>query len=117
MNDFYKNKTALPKQVKNSSSLQEALQNWRDFRLLRVANLCMDLDDHERQEFGKFHLEFIEVINVLLEKRNLRQSTLEWYELLKSDFENITPFNKGGARINALGICGAELGQILNMRW
>jgi len=119
MNDFYKSKTALPRQVKNSDSLYEALKNWRDHRLLHVGTLCIELDDPFRQEFGKFHLEFVDVVNVLLDgnRSHLRKSAVDWYNTLLSDFENITPFNKGGARINALGICGAELNQILNMEW
>ncbi len=115
MNEYYQTKASLPRQVKNSISLREALENWREHRLMGVANACEGLDDPFRTDFGKVHVEFAKSINVILEEKNLQEAVTSWYASLKDSFDNMRVFNKGGGKVGALGICGAELEQIIKL--
>ena len=83
------------KTVKNSITLIEALENWRDFRLLHVANLCVELNDPFRSEFGKVHLEFAQAVNHIIDNKNASLEILEWLSDLKENFNSTNTFNKG----------------------
>ena len=115
MNEFYNQKASLPREVKNATSFREALEKWRDFRLLQVAELCSKLEDPFRKEYGKTHIEFAQSINLILEEKDARAAVKTWHNQLKENFEKFTTFNKGGPRIGAIGICGAELEKILKL--
>ena len=116
MNEYYQTKASLPRQEKHSVTLTEALENWRDHRLLHVASLCSELNDPFRTEFGKVHLEFAQAVNLILEdERNIPAAIFNWFTELKTHFNSTQAFNKGGGRRGGLGICGAELEQIINL--
>jgi len=108
-------KSSLPEEVKQSISLVEALENWRNYRLLRVHDLCAELDDPFRTEFGKVHMEFANSVNIILEEKNVSSAIIAWHKELDSKFENLVTFNNGGPRIRAFEICCAELAQIINL--
>jgi len=116
MNEFYRNKAGLPREVKNADTLCGALEAWKEKRLLNVVKACMGTDDKFRKNFGIMHQEYADSVDAILlsvgSERELSESLLRGME---SRFKaaGLSQAGPGWLR-EASGLCGAELEKILN---
>jgi hypothetical protein len=114
MNEYYLNKAALPRSVRNSAELRECLGLWGTERLLNIVDSCRDSQDNFRKEFGRIHnryanMTFLITQTVPDEKLAYAAETLMVW--LQEDFD----VSESGPRYEAAGICSAELFLILKM--
>ena len=114
MNDFYIEKTGLPRSVKNSHHLRESLGSWGTDRLLQVVDSCRDTCDSYRQEYASIHKRYANITFLITQAvpdeklAYAAETLLVW---LQEDFECAS----SGAQKDAAGLCSAELFTILKM--
>ena len=111
MNKFYLEKVSLPREVRASVNLREALRGYVTKRLLHVSDICLQHDeDVFRKEFGLLHKRYANMLFLATEATQdveyVCKSIVTWIE---EDFENATT----GAQRDAAGVCGAELLHII----
>ena len=116
MNDFYRNKTSLPREVKNASTLRDALKAWKEKRLLNVISACRGTNNLYRKNFSVIHQEYADAVDVILASQSDERETSE---ILLEDIE--IRFKVGRLQFvpgwikDASGLCGAELEKILEL--
>jgi UDP-N-acetylmuramyl tripeptide synthase len=117
MNDFYRNKTSLPREVKNASTLREALKAWKEKRLLNVVSACRDSDNLYRKNFSVIHQEYADAVDIILTSAADERETSETLlEDIESRFKvGRLQFVPGWIK-DASGLCGAELEKILSLK-
>lgn len=113
MNDFYMKKAAVPRQSK-SGTLRDRITSWRDLRLKKVIESCLDSNDEYRVQFSSFHQEIVENMNAVLLSKDefMYDAALQWVDVYKVHFEKS---DLKGAEKDTFGLCGAELTKILDV--
>ena len=111
MNEFYSAKASLPREVRNASSLRDALREYTTKRLLNVADTCRHNDKRIfSKEFGMIHQRCANLLALVTEALQdtdyFTKSVITWIE---EDFNNAMT----GAQKEAAGLVGAELTQIV----
>jgi len=115
MNEFYKGKAGLPRQTRNAKSLRDALEAWRDYRILSVVKACRDVKkDNYRQEFANYHENYANQISEILESPDeIGMQIKMMYSNFESEFTN----DLSGPKRDSVGICGAELEKIIALNF
>ena len=112
MNEFYRQKVALPRGARQGD-LRSRIKAWVEERLLSVVNACTGTTDNYRVHFGRLHKNYADgMLHLVLTEPD---KTLE-SELQRSLNALHIQFNLGqhGWQKDASGLCGAELEKILN---
>ena len=119
MNDFYSDKASVPRIALNASSLREAMGEWGIHRLLNVVRACEEAPskDKYRKEFGRIHSRYANMTFLISEAigaDNLKYTAETLLHWISEDFERA----ETGAQRDAAGLCGAELGVIMErFKW
>jgi hypothetical protein len=114
MNDFYKNKAAIPREARNAKDIRSALEAWRDKRLLNVVEACGETEDPYRKYFSMTHQGLVNTLNEILEKddEEIYELAQEWLDLIHEHFFSPAVVIVAAQR-EAIGLCGAELQKIV----
>ena len=116
MNEYYRSRVSLPREVRNAKTLPAALAAWRDKRLLHVVNACRGIDDPYRENFGRIHGEYAtEVDNILAHAGKERELCAVLLKKMKERFRVGSLALMPGWLSGAAGLCGTELEKILEM--
>jgi hypothetical protein len=114
VNEFYRNKVSLPRDVRQAESLRSALLLWKEKRLLTVVLACTDTNNLFRENFGALHQEYADAVDAILMspscERELSQSLLAD---IKTRFKTGCLAAVPGWIKDASGLCGSELEYIL----
>lgn len=109
MNEFYRGKASLPRQVRNADNIRVALTEYRERRLSHVVNACADSDDQFRVTFSEVHDRYASVVHEMTDRLTDDELT-SWLTdeviMLQDEFDasGVT-----GATREAIALIGAEL--------
>ena len=118
MNNFYKEKAAVPREAKNANNLRTALEAWRDKRLLNVIESCGDTEDPYRKNFKMTHQGIVNSVNSILEvsDEEIHKVAHEFLDHMHEHFFSPAQTIVAAQR-ETVGLCGAELEKILDREY
>ena len=118
MNEYYRNRVALPRQCRNAENLKDSLEAWVEYRLMHVYEACVDLNDDWRTSFGAIHLEYADKVReiVSLPSEQIKPSCTSLLAEMQSRFELSKKACMPGWLKGSIGLCGTELEKIMEMK-